>query len=90
MPTVALVEGVPEMTGARFVVVPAVTLIENAAKLADRLPSDAVITMPELVPTCELLGVPLKRPVVLLKLAHVGLFAIENTSGSPFESCAVG
>lgn len=90
MPTVALVEGVPEMTGARFVVVAALTVIENAAKLADRLPSDAVMTMPEVVPTCELLGVPLKRPVVLLKLAHVGLFVMENASVSPFESRAVG
>ena len=90
MPTVTLVGGVPEITGARFVVVAAVTRSENAAKLADFLPSDAVMTMPGVVPTCELLGVPLKRPVVLLKLAHVGLFVIVKASVSPLESRAVG
>ena len=94
MPTVTLVAGVPEIVGARFEVEPEVelevTLIENAGRLADLPPSDAVMTMPDVVPTCELAGVPLKRPVVLLKLAHDGLFAIENTSGSPFESFAVG
>ena len=78
------------MTGARFVAVAPVTLIEKLAKLADRRPSDAVMTMPEVVPTCEVLGVPLKRPVVLLKLAHVGLFVMENARVSPSASSAVG
>lgn len=90
MPTVALVDGVPEITGARLVVDAPVTLIENAGRLADLLPSDALMTMPDVVPTCELAGVPLKRPVDLLKLAHAGLLVIEKTSGSPFESLAVG
>lgn len=67
-----------------------VTLIANAGRLADLPPSDALMTMLDVVPTCEFAGVPLKRPVVLLKLAHEGLFVIENTSGSPFESFAVG
>jgi hypothetical protein len=90
MPTVALVVGVPEITGARLDVDAPVTLIENAGRLADLLPSEALMTMPEVVPTCELAGVPLKRPVVLLKLAHEGLFVMEKTSESPFESLAVG
>ncbi len=91
VPTFAVVGGVPEIVGARFVVlVLALTLIEKLGVLADFPPSEAVITMLEKVPTCELEGVPLSRPVVELKLAQVGLFAIVKTSGSPFESFAVG
>jgi hypothetical protein len=41
-------------------------------------------------PTCEDEGVPLKRPVVVLNDAHVGLFEMLNRSGSPFASRAVG
>ena len=90
IPTFAVVGGVPAIAGALLVVELELTLIEKADKLAVLLPSVALITTLEYVPTCELLGVPLNRPVLLLKLAQLGLFEIEKMSGSPFESLAVG
>ena len=89
-PTVTVRAGEPLITGALLVVVLALTLIVKAGKLTVRLPSDVLMTMLEYVPTCELEGVPLKRPVVLLKVAQDGLLEIQKTSGSPFESLAVG
>jgi hypothetical protein len=90
LPTFALDAGVPEIAGARFVVLLVPTLIEKAGKLTVLLPSLVLMTMLEYVPTCELAGVPLSTPVLLLKVAHDGLFEIEKISGSPFESLAVG
>ena len=90
VPTFALVDGVPAIAGAWFVVLLVLTLIEKAGKLTVLLPSVVLITMLEYVPTCELEGVPLSRPVLLLKLAQLGLFEIKKMSGSPFESLAVG
>jgi hypothetical protein len=90
-PTLAVVGGVPAIAGALLVVVVLVlTLIVKAGKLTVLLPSVVLITMLEYVATCELLGVPLKRPVLLLKLAQLGLFEIEKISGSPLESLATG
>jgi hypothetical protein len=42
------------------------------------------------VPICELEGVPERRPVEVLNVAHVGLFEMLNVSLSPFASLAVG
>jgi hypothetical protein len=42
------------------------------------------------VPTCVDVGVPCKRPVVVLNVAHVGLFVIEYVSVLPSGSLAVG
>ena len=68
----------------------ALTEIENAASDVVTLPSLTRITMFEYVPTCASVGVPLKRPVEVLKDAHAGLFEMLNVSESPFESLAVG
>ena len=66
------------------------TVIENGASEADALPSDTEITIPELVPTLEEVGVPVRAPVVLLKLAQLGLFWIEKVSLPPLGSVALG
>jgi hypothetical protein len=68
----------------------ALTVIENAASDVVALPSFARITMFEYVPTCASVGVPLRRPVEVLKDAHAGLFEMLKVRESPFESLAVG
>ena len=74
-PTVADVAGLPLMTGARL---PVATVIENGASEALTVPSDTEIVMPlNVMPAKLLLGVPDRRPVELLKVAQLGLFAME-------------
>src|SRR5690606_24427876 len=46
--------------------------------------------MLEYLPTLAAAGVPLSCPLVVLNVAHAGLFAIENVSLSPSASDAVG
>jgi hypothetical protein len=53
-------------------------------------PSLTRITMFEYVPTCEAVGVPLKRPFDVLKVAQDGRFEMLNVSRSPLGSLAVG
>jgi hypothetical protein len=48
------------------------------------------MTMPEVVATCLLEGVPESAPVDVLKLAQVGLFTILNFSVSVSASVADG
>ena len=87
-PTVADVAGVPLMTGARL---PVVTEIENGASETLAVPSDTEIEMLlNARPAKLLLGVPVSRPVELLKVAQVGLLVIENVSVLPSGSEAVG
>ena len=66
------------------------TVIVKAARLAEALPSDTEITMFEVLPTLAAAGVPLRRPVDVLKLAHDGLLVIENVRVCPSGSEAVG
>ena len=42
------------------------------------------------VPTFAAAGVPCKRPLLAVKVAHAGLFAMLKVSVSPFASLAVG
>ena len=42
------------------------------------IPSVTEMTIPEVVPTLAVAGVPLSWPVVALKAAHAGLLTIEN------------
>ncbi len=44
----------------------------------------------EYVPTSEAAGVPERRPVAVLNVAHAGLFWIVNASVSPSASAALG
>ena len=44
----------------------------------------------EYAPTLPLLGEPERAPVVVLKVAHDGLFAMLNVSLSPSASLAAG
>jgi hypothetical protein len=55
-----------------------VTVIAKGASCAHARPSATLIVMPEVVPMLEVAGVPLRFPVDVLKLAHVGLLAIVN------------
>jgi hypothetical protein len=67
-----------------------VTLMENAGSATLAVPSLTLMTMFEVVPTFAEVGVPESWPVEALNVAHVGRFAIENVSVSPFASEAVG
>jgi len=63
---------------------------EKGGSDALAVPSDTEIVMPLYVPAWVLAGVPDSDPVALLKLAHAGLFVIENVSVSPSGSEALG
>src|SRR5262245_30978182 len=79
LPAFTEVTGVPLMTGARFAV--PVAVIANAGRDEVNLPSLTVIEMPLNVPAA--VGVPDNLPVVVLNVAHAGLFATLNASVSP-------
>lgn len=68
----------------------AFTAIANAGSDAFVRPSLTLMTTFEYVPTFEVVGVPDSCPVVVLKVAQLGRFAIENVSASPSASVAVG
>jgi hypothetical protein len=65
-----------------------VTEIPNAGRLSDKLPSLTRITTLPKLPVA--VGVPERRPVVALKVAHDGLFWIVKASVSPSKSEADG
>ena len=76
------------MSGARL---PVVTVIENGASDVLAVPSVTEIwILLKVRPAKLLLGVPDKRPVEMLKLAQVGLLAIEYASELPSGSLAAG
>jgi len=81
--------GLPEIVGARFVVplVP-LTVIPKAGSEAPAAPSLTPITMLEKLPVD--VGVPVSRPVLELKVAQLGRFAIVNVNVLPSGSLAVG
>ena len=67
-----------------------VTTIEKVGSDADDMPSLTVILIFEYVPTCAVVGVPVRLPVELLKLAQEGLLVIEQLSVLPSASAAAG
>ena len=85
MLVVAVVAGVPLMTGGRFA---ACTVMVKAGSDAVAVPSDTEMAMFEWVPAD--VGVPLSRPVVVLNVAQEGLFAMPNASVWPSGSETAG
>jgi hypothetical protein len=84
-----LVAGVPEIVGARFAA--ALTVIANGASDTPAAsPSLTLMTMPLNVPTFWLVGVPDSRPVPVLNVAQLGMFAIVKPSVSLSASAALG
>ena len=73
-PTLTLVAGVPLIVGRSFVFEAALTRMLNAGSDALSRPSLTLITMLLNVPTCALVGVPLRRPVEVLNVAQLGRF----------------
>ena len=88
MPAVTEVGGAPVIVGGWFGA--ALTTIENAASAALSWPSLTLIPMFANVPTLAAAGVPCSRPVVVLNVAQLGLFAMLNVSVPPSGSFAVG
>jgi hypothetical protein len=88
VPAVTLVAGVPLIVGALFD--GSCTLIAKGGSESETRPSLTEITMSAKVPTLLVAGVPLKRPVDALKLAHAGLFEIAYVRGSLSASEADG
>ena len=75
------VGGVPEMVGGSLTLV---TVRSNGGSDAETpAESVTVITIPVVVPTSALRGVPLNTPVAALKPAHDGLLAMLKVSVSP-------
>jgi hypothetical protein len=89
VPCVAVVAGVPEMTGGRFGV-GAVTVIENEGIETVFGPSLTEILTLANVPVVPVGGVPDSLPKLVSNAAQLGRFAIENSSESPSGSLAVG
>ncbi len=76
------------MVGASLVLT---TVKLKAAKFVVAVPSDTLMTIPLVVPTSALVGVPVKAPVLVLKLAQVGLLAMLKVKVVPRSSSfAVG
>src|SRR5262245_11608587 len=73
------------MTGGRF---SATTSISNGRSVASAMPSVTVIAMFAYRPAAA--GVPDRRPVDALKVAHDGLLLIRNLSVCPSASDALG
>lgn len=65
-------------------------MIEKAGREALPCVSLAPMTMFENVPTFVLAGEPVSTPVEELKLAHDGLFLMENVSFAPPGADALG
>ena len=84
----AAAAGVPEIVGAVFTGVAALAVIVNAGKAADAWPSLTLITTLANVPAAD--GVPCKRPVAAVNVAHAGRLVMLNVNGLPFASLAVG
>jgi len=85
-PAVTLVAGVPLMLGPAG----AVTEMLNGARAAEAVPSLAVMMMLLYVPSCAVVGVPVRAPLAMLNAAQEGLFWMENDSDLPAGSDAVG
>jgi energy-converting hydrogenase Eha subunit E len=85
-PVAAAVTGVPPITGGRLAA--AVAEMGKLASDADRARSDTVMAMFDHVPAA--VGVPLRRPVVVLNVAHAGLLAILKVNALPSGSDAIG
>ncbi len=85
-PTAMDVAGLPLMVGALLAA--AVTVRVKAGREAVTVPSLTLMTIPEW--TAAVVGVPESRPVVVLKLAQLGLLAMENPRVLPSASLAVG
>jgi hypothetical protein len=89
LPSVFRVGGAHRTVAAPVVVPPDVdTAIENADRPVLVFPSLTRIWMLLAVPVVE--GVPERRPVDVLNVAHEGLLVMLKVSGSPFASFAVG
>jgi hypothetical protein len=88
LPTVADVDGAPEITGARFPVLP--VEIWNAGNDALAAPSVTVILMFDQVPAVW--GAPVNLPLYTEKVAQLGLLAILKRSacGPLSGSAALG
>ena len=66
------------------------TVMLNAGRLALRVPSLTLITIPFDIPISALVGVPVNAPVAGSNVAHVGLLVILKVNVSPAVSVAVG
>ena len=87
-PTVAPVEGEPEIVGARLV---CATVTVNAGRLVVAVPSLTLITMPDVAaPTFAAAGVPVSVPSLLLIDNQPGLPWTLKVRRSPSASAAVG
>jgi hypothetical protein len=82
------VAGAPEIMGAELA--GATTAIENGASVDEAVPSLTLIVTLLYVPMAPVEGVPHRRPVALLNVAHAGTFCAANVSASPFASLAEG
>ena len=77
MPSFTEVNGEPLIVGASFTLV---TLKLKAGNAVLKLLSETLITIPAVVPTSALVGLPDKVPLIVLKSAQLGLLTIPNVN----------
>jgi hypothetical protein len=82
--------GVPEIVGGLFGIGAAATVMLKEGSDAVAVPSLTRIVMLLYTPTWLALGVPLKRPVVLLNVVQDGRLVIMKVSALPSASLADG
>ena len=90
MPTVAAVDGVPEIVGGGVVAVAALTVTLKGASDAVMPAALTEMVILESTPTLAEVGVPEIAPVALLKAAQAGRFCTLKESVAPLVSVAVG
>jgi hypothetical protein len=89
-PLVLVVGGV-QLSVAEPVLLPAaLTAMLKDGSEVRLVPSLALIVMPEYVPTCAAVGVPVSAPEEVLNVAHAGRFVIDQVSVRPSGSEPVG
>lgn len=89
-PLVLRVGGVQLSVAEPLLVPGLLTAMLNARSEVRLVPSLALITMFEYVPTCDEFGVPVNAPVLVLKLAQLGRLLMDHVSERPSGSDPLG
>ena len=90
MPLLLAVGGVQLSVAEPLLLPAALTAMLNDGSEVRFVPSLALIAMPEYVPTCEAVGVPVRAPEEVLNVAQLGRFVIDHVSVRPSGSEPVG
>ena len=80
----------PEIVGGIYCTGAVDTIMPKTGRETVVTPSVTEMTIPEVVPTSAVAGVPLSWPLAELKVAHAGLLTIEHVRLLPSASAIAG